>query len=158
MGNVANLLNLIFVVSIITAFVIAMLEKTRSKNKNYASDSAESLRKKSEFDIGSVQEFLDFDRVYNSMIIRNGGRKFTMVINCSGINYDLMSEGERSMVEEAFIELLNFIRFPIQIYVQTRKVDLKDSLKTYDSKISMIEGFVVIKVSQIFLLTLIYQN
>ena len=89
-------------------------------------------------EVSFVQDFLDFEKIVKNMIVRDKGASFTMVIHCSGINFDLMSGNEKAMIEEGFIEFLNFIRFPIQIYVQTRKVDLKDSMRTYDAKISRI--------------------
>ncbi len=59
-----------------------------------------------------------------------------MVIKCQGINYDLMSGVEKASVEQGFIQYLNTLRYPIQIYVQTRTVDLTGSINTYKEKIS----------------------
>ena len=54
-----------------------------------------------------------------------------MAIECKGINYDLLSEDEKDAVQQGFIELLNTLRFPIQLYVQTRTLDLTDTIKKY---------------------------
>ena len=58
-----------------------------------------------------------------------------MVVKCQGINYDLMSSAEKNAVEQGFIQYLNTLRYPIQIFVQTRKVDLTSSINTYKEKI-----------------------
>lgn len=58
-----------------------------------------------------------------------------MIIKCQGINYDLMSVMEKNSVEQGFIQYLNTLRYPIQIYVQTRTVDLTGSLNTYREKV-----------------------
>ena len=57
-----------------------------------------------------------------------------MVLECQGVNYDLMSEMERTSVEQGFIEFLNTLRTEIQIYVQTRTVNLSNSIHTYKDK------------------------
>lgn len=137
MGFVYNVLNIFFLVVLI-AGVYMYSQQKKEKNKE-TKEFNTTVNKKYDFRVEGVESFLDFDRIYNNMIIRKNGSMFTMVINCSGINYDLMSADEKIMIEEAFIELLNFLRFPIQLYVQTRKVDLKDSLKTYGEKIRSIE-------------------
>ena len=63
-----------------------------------------------------------------------------MVVECQGINYDLMSEVEKNAVEEGFIQFLNTIRHPIQIYVQTRTINLESSLQTYRERVKEIEN------------------
>ena len=47
----------------------------------------------------------------------------------------MLSEVEKESVEAGFIELLNTLRFPIQLYVQTRTLNLEDLLKEYDKRI-----------------------
>ena len=62
-----------------------------------------------------------------------------MVVECQGINYDLMSEVEKNAVEEGFIQFLNTLRHPIQIYTQTRTINLESSIQTYREKVKEIE-------------------
>ena len=54
-----------------------------------------------------------------------------MAIECQGVNYDLMSQIEKVSVEEGFQQFLNTLRHPIQIYIQTRTVNLENSISTY---------------------------
>lgn len=62
-----------------------------------------------------------------------------MVLECQGVNYDLMSEMERTSVEQGFIQFLNTLRTEIQIYVQTRTVNLEDSIASYRERFKDIE-------------------
>lgn len=141
MNLIFDMLNYLFLICLTIAAVILIYQRKKNKKiPTVANTNFKDLKKDVDYEIEYVQDFLDFERIYNDMIIREKGTKFTMVISCSGINFDLMSENEKVMVEEGFISLLNFIQFPIQIYVQTRRVDLKDSLKTYSSKINSIEN------------------
>lgn len=79
--------------------------------------------------------FIKFDKIANDMIYQNNGERYTMVIQCKGINYNLMSEIEQMAVEESFIMFLNTLKFPIQLYVQTRSVDLSDNVKKYKERV-----------------------
>lgn len=62
-----------------------------------------------------------------------------MVIECQGVNYDLMSGVEKASVEEGFVQFLNTLRNPIQIYIQTRSVNLENSLFSYKEKLRRVE-------------------
>ncbi len=87
----------------------------------------------------SIHNFMEFDTVDDNMIIQNNGKRFLMVIECQGINYDLMSGVEKAGVEEGFVQFLNTLRHPIQIYTQTRTVNLEESIGTYKEKVRKIE-------------------
>ena len=88
----------------------------------------------------SISSFMEFDKIEDNMIVKKNGREYLMVIECQGVNYDLMSEMEQTSVEEGFIGFLNSLRFPIQIYVQTRKVNLEGSISNYNKRVDEIES------------------
>lgn len=93
----------------------------------------------------SIFNFMEFDKIEDNMIIQKNGKKFLMVIECQGINYDLMSDIEKTSVESGFIQFLNTLRNPIQIYVQTRTINLEDSLKNYKERLEKVENELRIK-------------
>ena len=62
-----------------------------------------------------------------------------MVVECQGINYDLMSQEEKVSVEEGFSQFLNTLKEPVQLYIQTRKINLESSLNNYKEKVDEIE-------------------
>ena len=86
----------------------------------------------------SIFKFMEFDEVKDNMIIRKNRKQYVMIIQCSGVNYDLMSEDEKIAVEEGFVQFLNTLRFPIQLYVQTRSLNLRDIVDEYKNKVSAI--------------------
>ena len=88
----------------------------------------------------SIFKFLEFDKIEDNMIIQNDGKKFIMAIECQGVNYDLMSGVEKTGVEEGFVQFLNTLRNPIQIYIQTRTINLESSLNNYKSRVNQIES------------------
>ena len=83
--------------------------------------------------------FLEFDDIKDNMIVRKKREQFVMVIACQGVNYDLMSEAEKIGVEEGFVQFLNTLRFPIQLYIQTRSVNLRDIIEDYKDRVKNVE-------------------
>lgn len=148
---------LIFMVCILVVlciiFVFLKLKKDNpNKNKNKKLDS--NTNNKSTVNKSNVQKsynkqsifkFMDFDKIQDNMIVQKDGKRFLMVIECQGINYDLMSGLEKNSVEQGFLQFLNTLRYPIQIYVQTRTVNLSNSIHTYKDKVSEISKDLVNK-------------
>ena len=87
----------------------------------------------------SIFNFMGFDTVRDNMIIQKNGTRYLMVVECQGINYDLMSGVEKTSVEEGFVQFLNTLRYPIQIYIQTRSINLESSLVGYRGKVKDVE-------------------
>ncbi len=81
---------------------------------------------------------MNFEKIEDNMIVRKSGQKYLMVIECQGVNYDLMSGLEKNSVEQGFLQFLNTLRYPIQIYVQTRTVNLESGLIKYKERVQAI--------------------
>lgn len=137
---------LIVMISILAILVVVYLV-IKLKNKNNKVKKEESIvpkkenedKKKNASNKQSVFNFLEFDNITDDMIIQKNEKRFLMVTEYQGINYDLMSEMEKIAVEEGFLQFLNTLRHPIQLYVQTRTVNLQNSIQTYQSRIKDIE-------------------
>ncbi len=145
MDNIIMGLNimLIVLVVIIIGLVIAYYflvykskvnEEERNKQKEVKSANKEFNGIQRE----TTDKILDFDEVRDDMIIRKNRQQYIMVIQCKGINYDLLSEEEKEAVERGFVEFLNTIRFPIQLYVQTRSLNLRKTIDGYREKVNEI--------------------
>ena len=127
------------------AFGIYMLVE---KKKNQASQTPSSTKteglngyktKPSDAPAKDMAGFIRFDKIANDMIYQKNGQRYTMVIECKGINYELMSEVEKMAVEEGFMAFLNTLKYPIQLYVQTRSVDLSENIKKYKERVNEFE-------------------
>jgi len=88
----------------------------------------------------SVFEFMEFDEIVDNMIIRKNKTQYVMILQCNGVNYDLMSEQEKISVEEGFVQFLNTLRFPIQLYIQSRTLNLKDIIGGYKERVSVLRN------------------
>ena len=123
--------------------IMYMSSKMKKKPNNTAEQSnTENTRinkKLKTYKVESVMDFMEFDTVVDNMISQKDGKRYIMVVECQGINYDLMSEVEKNSVEAGFIQFLNTIRHPIQICTQTRTVNLESSLQTYRTRMKDIE-------------------
>lgn len=113
--------------------------KTQKEEKAKVATSSDGSKKKTKvqelYNAQSIFDFMEFEKIEDNMIVQKKGKKFLMVVKCQGINYDLMSGVEKTSVEQGFIQYLNTLRYPIQIYVQTRTVDLTGSINTYKQKV-----------------------
>lgn len=112
-------------------------QKTDNTQKTSNTVSAEKTTKS--YTVESVFDFMEFDKIEDNMIITKKGTKYVMVVECQGVNYDLMSSVEKNAVEEGFIQFLNTLRHPVQIYTQTRTINLENSIQTYRNKVQEIE-------------------
>ena len=112
-------------------------ENNAKREKENAGRQSKSVPQQ---DKQSIFNFMEFDTVKDNMIIQRKGKRYLMVIECQGINYDLMSNVEKTGVEEGFVQFLNTLRYPIQIYVQTRSVNLENSLQVYRQRVKDVEN------------------
>ncbi len=105
-----------------------MTDKNKKNEQNYGKFTGNLTR-------DSIFEFMEFDEIVDSMIVRKNGTQYIMILQCNGVNYDLMSEDEKISVEEGFVQFLNTLRFPIQLYIQSRTLNLRDIIDEYKSRV-----------------------
>ena len=110
-------------------------EKTEKTNEKGGNEGEENSSSNTYYSKLSVFDFMKFDTIEDNMIVQNNGERYAMVIECEGINYDLMSEIEKTSVEQGFIEFLNTLRHPIQLYIQTRTINISNSIEKYNQKL-----------------------
>lgn len=147
--QISQFLTIILILLIVILFVlltifIILTIKRKNENKptkNIKNNPKTEVRKKdSSYNKQSIFEFMEFDKVEDNMIVRKNGNKYIMVIECQGVNYDLMSGLEKNSVEQGFLQFLNTLRYPIQLYIQTRTVNLESSINTYKQRVNEIKN------------------
>lgn len=72
----------------------------------------------------SAQNSLLIAEIRDGIVIMNDGT-FRAVVLTKSINFDLMSPQEREAVEGGYQGFLNSLYFPIQIYIRSRKIDIR---------------------------------
>lgn len=138
---------IVIAVIVATAVYITMKIKiSKIQKENDEQIRGNSNEKNSKESVGiqgynkqSILNFMQFDKVEDNMIIQKNGKRFLMVLECQGVNYDLMSDMEKTGVEEGFVQFLNALRYPIQLYVQTRTINLEKSIIRYKERLKLVE-------------------
>ena len=142
---------IIFVIILIFVLLLAYFLVDRKKKKKEEEDTvigdSQDNKKENIQNIGrfkenlnqeSIMDFMEFDEIVDNMIVRKNKTQYLMVLQCNGVNYDLMSEPEKIGVEEGFVQFLNTLRFPVQLYVQSRTVNLKDIIQDYKNRVDVL--------------------
>lgn len=135
------LIPIVIAIFILIGFLVYLhfKEKKPKKDKIVEATNPNSAESATSSNKQSIFNFMEFDNVEDNMIIQKNGSRFLMVIACQGVNYDLMSGVEKNSVEEGFVQFLNTLRHPIQIYIQTRSINLENSLQVYREKVKEVE-------------------
>ncbi len=84
----------------------------------------------------STQQHLDiYDIDEDLVILKNGGVR--LVLSCTAVNFDLLSEVEQDAIIAAYSALLNSLSFPIQVIIRSKKMDISfylDRLKAVEKE------------------------
>ena len=148
-NEMINLLTILLGIMISVLFILCIIFivlkiKSNKTNQKKKKEEKKSISKGSNtavpqsYSKESIFKFMEFDEIRDNMIVQKNGKRFIMIIECQGINYDLMSGLEKTSVEQGFLQFLNTLRYPIQIYIQTRTVNLGNSINTYKDRMKNI--------------------
>ena len=155
MGNqLSQILTMLLIISIIVLFILICIfiilsakkkkEQQGPKEEEVLTTTPEKADKKivkvKEYTTSDVKDFMDFEDIRDNMIIQDKGKRLVMVIQCQGINYDLMSSVEKVSVEQGFVQFLNSLTRPIQLYIQSRKINLGQSIENYKKRLRDVEN------------------
>ncbi len=151
--EITNLLTILLAIGIailgiliITFIIVSIVSKSKEKDKknDKIKDKSPKVENKKSVEAKiytkeDIKKFMEFDDIVDNMISTKDGKRFVMVIECQGVNYDLMSAMEKNSVERGFVQFLNTLTRPIQIYIQSRRVNLEDSIAGYKKRLENID-------------------
>ena len=133
------LIPIVIAVFCMIGFLVYVFFQEKMKKYGENNEKSDTRKNSPKQNKQSIFNFMEFDTVRDNMIIQKNGDRYLMVVECQGINYDLMSGVEKTGVEEGFVQFLNTLRYPIQIYIQTRSINLESSLTGYREKVKEVE-------------------
>ena len=82
----------------------------------------------------TTQKFIEIrDMSDNIVSLTNGSSR--LVIEVQAINFALLSKEEQDAKALSYAALLNSLSFPIQIFIQSKKIDISSYLKLLDEEI-----------------------
>ena len=145
--TISLIISIIILFTLVIVFVVLALKKKTEENKEKEPDIKLKQQKEVSKNIveakmyttENVKKFMDFDEIKDNMIVQKDGKRLVMVVQCQGVNYDLMSSVEKVGVEQGFIQFLNTLTRPIQLHIQSRKVNLEESVENYKRRLKNIE-------------------
>lgn len=76
----------------------------------------------------STQQYLDILQIRDDVVILKNGTILAVLL-VSSINFSLKSDEEQDAVIEAYVQFLNSIDYPIQIVIQSRRLDIDNYLE-----------------------------
>ncbi len=76
----------------------------------------------------TTQNSLPFAEVRDGIVIMNDG-SFRAIVRAESINFDLMSSAEQEAVEYSYQSFLNSLYFQTQIFIKSRKIDMRPYLE-----------------------------
>ena len=135
---------LVFIILILALVYWKMsIDEKNGKEKKHIDvnqkDPKQQTKTPQSYNKQSIFSFMEFDKIEDNMIVQKNGKRYLMGVECQGINYDLMSRMEKNAVEEGFSQFLNTLRHPIQIYTQSRTINLDSSLENYKHRVDGIK-------------------
>ena len=83
---------------------------------------------------GIAQDFLPFDDIQNGIIILPN-YCYRAILECTSLNYDLKTEGERDQIEMSFQRFINSLSFPTSIFLQTKEIDNSSRIESLKKEV-----------------------
>ena len=82
----------------------------------------------------STQHTIPIAEIRDNVVVLKDG-SFRIVIEAKAVNFELMNLEERESVEYSYKAFLNSLYFPVQIHIQSRRVDAEDYLKKLEGRL-----------------------
>jgi len=81
----------------------------------------------------STQKYIDISEIKRDCLVLNNGTLRAAVL-VSSINFSLKSQDEQTAVIQAYVQFLNSLEHPIQIVIQSRKLNIQPHIKDLGEK------------------------
>jgi type IV secretory pathway VirB4 component len=81
----------------------------------------------------STQQYIDIAEIHDDTVILKDN-SLVAVLLVSSINFALKSEEEQNAIIEAYMSFINSLSFPVQIVIQSRRLNIDDYLESLKQK------------------------
>ncbi len=79
----------------------------------------------------STTRYLDIAEIRDGAVILKDGT-LRAVLMCSSVNFSLKSDDEQNAIVQGYVSFLNSLEFPLQIVIQSRKLNIDGYLNNLD--------------------------
>ena len=80
------------------------------------------------------QDFLPLQEIRDGVVVLKDG-SLRIILMVSSINFALKGEDEQTAILLQFQNFLNSLDFPVQLYIQSRRLDIKPYLRTLEERL-----------------------
>ena len=87
----------------------------------------------------STQAYLEIAEIKDSIVVMKDG-SLRLIMLCSAVNFDLKTDEEQDILIGQYQNFLNSLEFPIQIVVQSRRMDLGPYLAKLKERLNQEEN------------------
>ena len=82
---------------------------------------------------GRVQDFIPIDKIRDGVVVLKTG-ELRSILLVSSINFELKSRDEQLAILAGYQNFLNSLDFSIQLFVQSRKLDIRPYITMLESR------------------------
>lgn len=82
---------------------------------------------------GATQRYIDIAQIQDDVVVMKDGTLRAVILTAS-LNFALKSEQEQNATVSSYVQFLNSLTFPIQIVIQSRKLNIDKYLAELDQK------------------------
>lgn len=81
----------------------------------------------------STQRYIDIAQIQDDVVVMKDGTMRAVILT-SSLNFSLKSEQEQNATVSSYTQFLNSLKFPIQIVIQSRKLNIDNYIASLDQK------------------------
>lgn len=82
----------------------------------------------------TTQKFIEIQDIIDNVVLLTKDNA-CLVIEVQATNFSLLSQEEQSVKVLAYSSLLNSLQFPIQVFIQSKKIDISSYLRQLDDEV-----------------------
>lgn len=139
------MISIIFTILLIGVMVyVFILDGDKGKvpiKKNRVNKTDKKTEKHKHGNMYQTQDKIDIKKIQSigdgedpSLIVKDNNR-YVGIVEVYGVNYNLLSARERLTLEEVFQAMINGLDYPVQLYIQSRRIDIENYRNIYNERL-----------------------
>ena len=93
------------------------------------------MKKTAKSSKATTQKFIEIQDIIDNIVLLEGSNA-CLVIEVQATNFSLLSQEEQDVKVLSYSSLLNSLSFPIQVFIQSKKVDISSYLRQLDDEVT----------------------
>lgn len=91
----------------------------------------------------TTQRFTEIEHIADDIVFLSFGNA-CLIIEVTATNFPLLSQDEKNAKIYSYATLLNSLSFPIQIFIQNKKIDISSYLRLLDTEATMTQSQILV--------------